>query len=369
MKPIKIAFRVDASDLIGSGHVMRCLALAEELRYYGASILFVSRELAGNLCGIIERNNFQVYRLPYVRVDTDKQNGKTDYQCWLGVFWEVDAEQTREILKNEFGVIDWLIIDHYALDERWENFLRSCAKKIMVIDDLADRAHNCDLLLDQNFYKNANSRYTGLIPISCQKLLGPWYSLLRREFFLARKRLRKRSDIIKRIFVFFGGLDQTNETEKTIKAIYLLNRSDILVDVVVGQTNQNKEKYKQLCKEIACINYSCQVNNMAEMMANADIAVGAGGITTWERCCLGLPSLVITGVDNQIQPLRELADSNVLHFMGTGNDISANDIAGELQHFFINPDYLVHYSSRSMELVDGLGANRCSQALLSVYKI
>jgi len=204
---LKILIRTDSSVQIGTGHVMRCLTLADELRERGAEIVFVCRDFAGNLCGYTE--------------------GNLKHAAWLGADWQTDARQVEEIIKDFNTHPDWLVVDHYALDERWERYLRSYVKKIMVIDDLADRPHDCDLLLDQNFYENLESRYDGLAPSGCKKLLGPKYALLRPEFREERKNLRKRDGYVKRIMIFFGGSDPTNETTKALEAVRMLNRPDI----------------------------------------------------------------------------------------------------------------------------------------------
>jgi len=210
---LKILIRTDSSVQIGTGHVMRCLTLADELRERGAEIVFVCRDFAGNLCGYIEEKGYIVqgyivHRLPVS--DTPKQNteGNLKHAAWLGADWQTDARQVEEIIKDFNTHPDWLVVDHYALDERWERYLRSYVKKIMVIDDLADRPHDCeviddladrphdcDLLLDQNFYENLESRYDGLAPSGCKKLLGPKYALLRPEFREERKNLRSAMDM------------------------------------------------------------------------------------------------------------------------------------------------------------------------------
>ena len=190
--------------------------------------------------------------------------------------WQEDATETSAILAQGDGSIDWLIMDHYALDRLWETEMRPDVRKIMVIDDLADRRHDCDLLLDQNLFKNSHSRHDGLVPIPCQKLLGPRYALLRREFRAARKTLRVRDGRIKRILIFFGGGDPTNETAKALKALAQLNRPEVAVDVVVGGGNPYNKQIQTLVGALPKATYHCQIMNMAELMAAADIAIGGG---------------------------------------------------------------------------------------------
>jgi UDP-2,4-diacetamido-2,4,6-trideoxy-beta-L-altropyranose hydrolase len=260
------------------------------------------------------------------------------------------------------------VVDHYALDEKWEGYLRPYVKKIMVIDDLADRAHDCDLLLDQNFYENLESRYNDLVPPQCKKLLGPKYALLRPEFRKARKNLRKRDGHVKRIMIFFGGSDPTNETTKALEAVRMLNRPDIAVDVVVGALNPNKDKINELCAAMTNITYHCQVSNMAKLMADADLFVGGGGSTTWERCCLGLPSMIISTARNQDAIAVGCELSGIGIYIGESKEISFNRIKIEIEKMLLNQNALINMGKKSANMVDGKGADYVSSFLTECEK-
>ena len=228
-KEIKtLVIRVDSSTRIGSGHLMRCRTLAEELKERGADVHFVCRRHSGNLNELL-RDTFSVYELPSPSIDTHNV-ADDDYAAWLGIIQEEDAADTIATLQGWRP--DWLVVDHYSLDKRWETALRPYVRRIMVIDDLANRTHDCDLLLDQNFYLGMENRYNNLVPSHCQLLLGPKYALLRPEFRKARKTLRIRDGKVQRIFVFFGGTDPTNETTKVIQALKTLEL-EFIVDVVL----------------------------------------------------------------------------------------------------------------------------------------
>ena len=269
----KIAFRVDSSTQIGSGHLMRCLTLAEKLNCQ-EKIIFISRNLSGNISNLVLKKGFKLILLKNEDLDLNLRG----YEKWLTVRQEQDAKETIEAIKNLN--LELLIVDSYAIDVKWEKMLRPYVKKIMVIDDLANRKHDCDILLDQNYYQDIEIRYTGLVPEYCKLSLGPQYALLRDEFYEERKHLRVRDGSIRRILVFFGGSDQTNETMKAIQALVAIRRTDISVDVVVGGSNKNKEAVKRFCRQHENMNYYCQVNNMAELIHKADLAIGAGGSTT-----------------------------------------------------------------------------------------
>ena len=359
----KILIRTDASAQIGTGHVMRCLTLADELRERGADIIFVCREFDGNLCGYIEEKHYIVHRLPVSNEQEHNIEGNLKHAVWLGADWQTDARQVEEIIKGVDTPPDWLVVDHYAIDERWEGHLRPYVKKIMAIDDLADRPHDCDLLLDQNFYENLESRYDGLVPAWCKKLLGPKYALLRPEFREARKNLRKRDGHVKRIMIFFGGSDPSNETAKALEAVRMLNRPDIAVDVVVGSANPYKDKINELCTAMTNVIYHYQVSNMAKLMANADLFLGGGGSTTWERCCLGLPSLVISIAANQNNIIGNVADAGGAIFLGNAQQVTVDDILAALKKAVNDNQLLQSLSQKELQLVDGFGIERVRRVL------
>lgn len=353
-KNVKIVIRTDASIRIGSGHLMRCLTLAGRLQQRGCTVLFVCRELPGNLCGLVEEKGYALHRLPHNGTLRDDQKyTKTNTRCcagWLGVEWEADAVQTLSVLKaNEPA--DWIIVDHYALDRRWELAIRPHAKNIMVIDDLADRSHDCDLLLDQNLYENMDGRYSGLVPDHCLKLLGPRYALLRPEFMAVRKKMRVRTGSVRRILIFLGGTDPTNETGKALEAIRSLDRPDIAVDVIVGASNPHKDGIRSLCAALPKCNYHCQVNNMAEMMAQADLAIGAGGSSTWERCFLGLPAVTIVVAKNQARTTAAVAKRGALTNAGWHESVSPSDIAVALEDLLSSEPARIRMSRNAVDVM------------------
>ena len=322
--------RADASTSIGSGHVMRCLTLAHRLKKEkNAKVVFVMRDLPGNLIDVVEKQGFEVLKLPPAN-QKDSLNG---YGLWLTVPMEVDAQQTIEVLQHylqEHGcdVVDRLIVDSYALNEQWELMLRPYCREIMVIDDLASRRHDCDILLDQNFYLNKDVRYAGLVPEHCKMLLGPEHALLREEFYEAKKHLRKRGGNIKNILVFYGGSDLTNETEKAIKALVQLHDEgySFTADIITGVSNFRREKIEKICSKYRFLQYYCQVSNMAEFMNKADLMLGAGGSTTWERLYMELPALVTAVAENQIQGCRDCSQAGIIEYLGINEDVRVDTI-------------------------------------------
>lgn len=312
-----VAIRVDSSRVIGSGHLMRCLTLGERLRSEGAQVFFVCRDLPGNLYDLVHEKGFVFKVLPR-HEDDSTLNG---YAAWLTVSQETDAQETRLVL-DALAPISRLVVDSYALDETWEKAMRPIVGEIFVIDDLANRRHDCDILLDQNFYLDMEHRYDGLVPIGCKLLLGPRHALLRQEFYEAKKRLRSRDGVLRRILIFYGGVDGTRETEKAIQALLLLKLQQIEVDVVVGSGNVRQEQIRQLCEAHDFLHFHSQVSNMAEFMSNADLCLGAGGTTTWERCFLGLPAIVTAIAENQLAVCRDCADAGLIYYLGRWDEVT-----------------------------------------------
>jgi len=345
---------------------MRCLSLADELRERGAEVVFVCHEFDGNLCGYIEEKGYVVHRLPVSNEQEHNIEGSLKHVAWLGADWQTDAGQVEEIIKGFENPPDWLVVDHYALNGRWKRYLRPYVKKIMVIDDLADRSHDCDLLLDQNFYEDIESRYDGLVPSGCKKLLGPKYALLRPEFREAQKNLRKRDGHVRRIMIFFGGSDPTNETAKALEAIRMLNRPDIAVDVVLGALNPHRKVIEQMASDLSDCTCHFNVKDMAAFMAGADLAVGAGGITVWERCALAVPSMVITVAENQERTVSDMAESGCLLFLGRSESVSVGSLYHVLKTALQSPWFLTSFARKTQSLVDCKGAKRIAQEMLPI---
>jgi UDP-2,4-diacetamido-2,4,6-trideoxy-beta-L-altropyranose hydrolase len=367
-RTMNVLIRADASVRIGSGHVMRCLTLADELRANGATVRFASRDFEGNLCAHIASKGYAVDILP--RPTAWHNLPDDEYAQWLGVPLETDAAETIIACTQANTPIAWLITDHYAIDARWHRLLRPHVGQIMVIDDIANRAHDCDLLLDQNLYDNAEYRYTSRVPAQSQLLLGPEYALLRPEFRETRERVGERllkSGKLERIFVFFGGTDPSNETAKVVHALGLQDIRGIQADIVVGIANPHRHEIEQLCAALPNCTFHCQVSTMAELMMKSDIALGAGGSTTWERCSLGLPTLAIIIAENQAEMTETAARHGLQWNLGWHSSVTPEIIAEALRERAAHPEEVREYSRRGYALVDGLGAKRVAKQIYSLH--
>jgi UDP-2,4-diacetamido-2,4,6-trideoxy-beta-L-altropyranose hydrolase len=240
------------------------------------------------------------------------------HASWLGAPWEKDADDTIQCLLKV--ALTRLVVDHYAIDARWERKVKNATGvKIMVIDGLGDRAHDCDLLLDQTCSPEGEDRWKYLVPPDCKLFVGPQYALLRPEFIAARRTLRQRDGIVRRVFIAFGGVDELNATGAALDAVLAQNRPDIAVDVVVGMANPHRYELQERCQIFTNITIHIQPSNMAEMMAAADLAIGGGGTMLWERCLLGLPSIVVAIAQNQVMQSRQLAILGAVEYLGLLN--------------------------------------------------
>lgn len=361
---MKIFFRTDASLEIGSGHVMRCLTLAEALKTNGAECHFICRDHDGHLILHIQSQGFTVHvlkgelSLPTARADLFHAH-------WLGTSQENDAQQSSVILRNH--EIAWLIVDHYALDSRWESFVRPYVDQIMVIDDLADRTHDCDLLLDQTFGRDEQD-YKELAPQSCRFLCGTKYSLLRPEFLKLRdyslSRRFQHQFALKRLLINLGGVDKDNITSQILEMMKSFTFIDEFeITVVLGASCPWKNEVEAIAQDLpGKSSVLVNVKNIASIMAESDLAIGAAGATAWERCCLGLPSIMLVIANNQHLVAQSLSAVGAAVVIDDLSKVRLR-LGRILFSFREDKDKLRLMSCRSSELVDGSGVQRVISAI------
>lgn len=355
---MKVAFRVDASLDIGTGHVMRCLTLADTLRTRGASCVFIGREHGGHMLDMIRQRGFEVAALPATPFDEKPdQQPPPPHASWLGTDWATDAMQTLSALGAEDRV-DWLVVDHYALDARWERRVRGAGCRVLIIDDLADRPHDGDLLLDQNLGREA-AHYVDYLPAACRLLIGPDYALLRSQFAAHRPAVWARHGDasvrpLQHLLVAMGGVDKHNVTGQVLEAliggpwpengritVVMGSRAPWLADV---RAQAERMPWPTELK--------VDVSDMAEWMANSDLAIGAAGTTALERCCMGLPTVTLVLAENQ--------RSGALALHGAGCVALVDDVSGlaNAVRQLLEPDTRADMEQACFGMVDGLGAQR-----------
>ena len=345
---------------------MRCITLAEALRERGADCRFICRDFTGNFFERIRQAGFKVFSLPSDdRADINDLPTKQTalaHGDWLGVDYVTDSAQTMAVLEGYR--YNWLIVDHYALDHRWEVRLRPYCERIMVIDDLADRLHECDLLLDQNLIANQDRRYDHLIPKNCAWLLGPAYALLQPSYGDLHPRTPFRLGSVQRILVSFGGADRQNVTGRVLAAFLVLNRFDVALDVVVNPGSPFLAELRGKVAMYSNVTLHEGLPALAELMLQADLAIGAGGATSWERICLGLPTLVVTLAKNQEPIAEELDRRGLARWLGDESLVTESTIAEQLSELLSDHGWRQHCSSQCLAMLDGRGTARVADILL-----
>jgi UDP-2,4-diacetamido-2,4,6-trideoxy-beta-L-altropyranose hydrolase len=365
---MQVVFRADASLQIGTGHVMRCLTLADALRERGASCSFVCRLHQGHLLALINQRGHQALALPELQESVQPNHNDTAHAHWLGTDWATDAQDTQQALSAYTGgqPVDWLVVDHYALDACWEEALRPQAHRIMVIDDLADRPHACDLLLDQNLGRN-QADYGGLLKGKPTTLIGPQYALLRPEFAALRAyslARRQANPQLRRLLITMGGVDKDNATGQVLAALQSYNLpADLRVTVVMGP---HAPWLSQVQAQAAQMPWHTEVlvgvDNIAQLMAESDLAIGAAGGTAWERCSLGLPSLVWVLAQNQLQGAMALQKAGAAVAMETEQQIF--NFMESLQAGELTKEVLNKLSTAAAVVTDGGGCKRTVKHLM-----
>jgi UDP-2,4-diacetamido-2,4,6-trideoxy-beta-L-altropyranose hydrolase len=358
---MRVLVRADASVRIGSGHVMRCLTLADALRSAGAEVRFVCRLLTGHMADAIAARGFDVVRLP---AGSGPVAAGPPHVGWLEESPDVDAAQCRSALADETPV-DWLIVDHYALDAVWEGAMRSVARRVMVIDDVADRDHDCDLLLDQNLAPDPRARYASRVPEGARLLLGPRFALLRPTF--RARRLTGSPATVPRttphLFIFLGGADPDDVTSLVLDGLALLPRGSVTADVVVGAANPHANAVRRRCEALSGFTFHRQVEAIDVLMARADLAVCSAGSITWERCALGLPAVTVAIADNQRMIGEESARAGTSVHLGDASMLSPEALVEAVTLLLADGKHLEQMSTSGRALVDGEGSLRLTVIL------
>ncbi|MEN2396086.1 UDP-2,4-diacetamido-2,4,6-trideoxy-beta-L-altropyranose hydrolase [Pseudomonas halotolerans] len=359
---ITVVFRADASLQIGSGHVIRCLTLAEALRVEGAECHFICREHPGHLLDLIRSKGFNIHRLS--TLDSTVSSGgpvrpsvEPRHAHWLGATQLQDAEACQKILEDLKP--DWLVVDHYALDVQWETSLQAFVHHLLVIDDLADRTHICDLLLDQNL-GHTERDYTTLVPSDCRLMVGPQYALLRPEFAELRKQSleRRHSPELQHILITMGGVDQANATGVSLDALKACSLpASCRISVVMGLNAPNLAEVAGAAANMPWpTEVLVNITDMAERMVSADVVIGAAGSTSWERCCLGVPTIMVVLADNQKSAAEALLSSGSVELIEQVKNIPMQ--LPTAIRVLANESKLSELSESARRICDGLGVQK-----------
>lgn len=359
---MNVAIRVDAAIKIGAGHLMRCLTLADELKNNGDTVQFICRDHDDQMYDSVKNHGHNLVILPCASKEYQHSTDDPAHAKWLGVDWEQDANETIKAIKGKN--IDCIIVDHYGIDYRWHQQLRNHIRKIMIIDDLADRKLDCDLLLDQA-YGRQDSDYHLLVPDNCRLVLGQKYALLRPEFSNLRKKALERREQemgINKILIFMGSSDPDNVTGKVLDALAKDNLNlSTSINVVLGSNAPYIDDIKQqVATHPLHINIQTDVTNMAELMLYADLAIGSTGSSSWERCSMALPSLVTILAENQKMNARMLEKVGAVYYWN-----NTDELLNKLQKLLESDTLWKNMVDAAAELCDGLGRSRVAKELFN----
>ncbi|HWI88776.1 MAG TPA: UDP-2,4-diacetamido-2,4,6-trideoxy-beta-L-altropyranose hydrolase [Sphingomicrobium sp.] len=353
---MRVAVRVDASPLIGGGHAMRCLTLADELAARGAEITFVSAAMPDALAKRIEAAGHKLVR---IAAPAGLERDRSDWHE-PPLNPDVQAADARAA-GAAAGAVDWLIVDHYLLDVHWHRAARSFADRLLVIDDLANRSYDCDVLVDETGGRSSTD-YDGRVPDQAKVLVGAQFALLRPEFAkersaaLERRREAKRAELI---LISLGTTDPNGVTAAALEAV-LVAASDCSIHVVLGEDATSLPRTITAAGENRRVEVHVNTNRMAELMRDADVAIGAAGTTSWERCCLGLPAIALVLAENQ------RANAEALELAGAAIMVkNVGEIHDTVARLVSDEQALQSMSAAAFGLTDGLGTVRVLDAMLA----
>jgi UDP-2,4-diacetamido-2,4,6-trideoxy-beta-L-altropyranose hydrolase len=340
---MNIVIRVDSSTIIGSGHLSRCLAFALRLRDRGHDVQFICREYEGNLNYLIEAKSFKVLPLKDSKFDTIS-----------------DARETQNLMAK-IGHIDWVITDRYDINENWDNAVLSTGSKIFAIDDVAVKKRNCNILLNQNHWPGVGDIYKPLIPSTCKLLSGPKYYLLNQVYADIQKSLTD-TGISKsntnNILISFGGSDIYEAGLKVLNSMIQHDFSNFNGTLIAGYNNPSLPALQLVAEKTGWLTVIESVHNMANLLQDTNLAIGAYGVSTYERMALGVPSLILSLTENQDKFARILDEDGYAFNLGLIHDFNASKFIDKLHKILSVDDLLQKIRVAGMALVDGLGCDR-----------
>jgi UDP-2,4-diacetamido-2,4,6-trideoxy-beta-L-altropyranose hydrolase len=355
---MRILIRADTADGVGTGHLVRCLALAGRLRERGVRVTLACAPASPHVARMVAAAGCEL--IDVTPASTGARRRATE-DALPAAEQQADAAASRAAVAGDAPA--WLVVDHYGLDACWEREMRPGARRILVIDDLTCRPHDCDLLLDQNPGADREARHRRLSGSAPRLLVGPRFALLRPGFAAARAGSGPRQGTVRRILVMHGGLDPTGETPKAVQALQRLRAVAAHIDVVAGSANPHADAVRAACARDPRMHFHHGATNVPELMAAADIALGACGSTSWERCCLYLPAVAVIAAENQREIAAGLAAAGAAEISGWHAEVTADALASAVERLAAAPGTVRAMSMRAGELTDGLGIDRVLEAM------
>ena len=355
-------FRTDSSDVIGTGHLMRCLRLATALKVLGYQCVFICRKLKGDQGSLVRNLGFDLIYLYNEKLQNRESVASFEYESWLSVTEFEDAVQTQKILARYSDIS--LIVDHYSLSADWERFLKPKVSMIIVLDDLQVRNHFCDYFINPSIVNFDEGTFKNKLPVLCKQFLGPQYSLLDPPYAaLNDKRPDLQSKKVNVIFISFGGVDRDNWTCRIVKILSKIEFIHYQLEIVVGPGFDSVDCLKKLAAKRGSVKVHVNVGNVHEIMANCDLAIGAGGTMSWERLCLGIPSVILGIAENQYEIVNSLLEKGLCVGVVDAQKESDEYISFLIQYLIKNPSLRKIISNKGMKYVDGKGLQRVVNAI------
>ncbi|MBE0351603.1 UDP-2,4-diacetamido-2,4,6-trideoxy-beta-L-altropyranose hydrolase [Pseudoalteromonas lipolytica] len=353
---MKIIARLDANSTIGAGHLIRVLTLLNQLvkqsDYYPSDVLIISYSLSDSFKNLITHHGFRYHMINQVN------NWSMDY----------DAQTTAELIGDD-SIADLVIVDHYELDKRWEQKLTTYCHQLIVIDDLANREHHCNTLIDQTLGRKKDD-YSDLVPPYCKLLLGATYIILRPEFQPLRITAKQtRSNNIKNILIAFGATDPQDNSSKVVAWLAQFLKTNPQINfhctIMITSASPHLNNIKQICKMSPWLSYTIDEKNVAELLLKTDLAIGASGSASWERCCLGIPTIAFQTADNQKMVLAELDKAGAIANLKKLTEQSQDEFNQCLSRLIDDTNYYTNMRRNSFKICDGTGTSLICDHLLS----
>lgn len=354
---MRIALRTDASRRIGTGHLRRCISLAQALKEEGAQLLFVCRP-HDDVSQLVADARLPHAWLP-APAGYSPSAGDPPHAAWAGSTSTQDADETIAALRDFHP--DWVLVDHYAVHARWhERVATALGCRIAVIDDLADRSSAAGLLVDQNLDPDHTRKYAGRLRPVTRLLGGPRYALLAPQYRDApRYRFRRQ---VTSIGIFMGGADPLDFSSRALLACRQVAGFQGEIELVSSSRNLHLDRHLELARQWSGTRVLCDQPELSGFFARHDLQIGSGGVAAWERCCLGAPTLAIQIAENQRAVLPQLAALGAIEWLAA-DDPDERTLGTAVQALVQSPRRRLALVRGTRGLVDGLGSARVAAVL------
>lgn len=350
---IRIAFRADASSVIGLGHVKRCLALASALRDTAAQVTLLSRDSELDIAAMAREVGIEFIVIPDAANRIDMQGKPAD--ALSREWWQVDADYCGQALLS--WEPDWIVVDHYALDARWHRQVATAVDaRVAVIDDLADRDLHAEMLVDHNLNHDHRAKYRGRIQGTPTFLVGPRFALLAPVYATAKEFVV--NPCVRSIGIFMGGADAADFSSIAVRACREQAAFSGAIEIAITRAYPHRDSLEKLTRRWPDTKLLCDQQDLADFFSRHDLQIGAGGGAVWERCCVGAPTLALVAAPNQRATLPALAALGAVAVPGLLTDADDETLGRAVRALLDDPLRRRQLSERSRSLVDGLGARR-----------